>query len=323
MGKPAMCIKMLQVLNTGRLYSINELASILDTNPRNITEYVKELDSIAEEGGYGFYIEKKRGRYGGYRLNGNATIPALKLLLEEKEALLESYNYVLSKKDFVKKAALKDAFAKIMSNINMDNKNKEIMSIDKYQLTMNEEEIDKRYRFIEEAIKEKRCIEVVYMSLKNGEKTHILDPYKLFNYNNSWFFLAWNHEAGDVHQFKVNRIKEYKMLDKKFTIWKFYKPEDYFDEAGMRKNGTYHHVELIARGTRAMLFKERVYGKNQTITELEDGSIKVSLDMQDDGTMLSFALSCLDEATFIEPEWLVNNIKDVLSKIELIYKKDN
>ena len=68
MGKTALCIRMLQILNTGRIYKVTELAEILNTNPRNIYEYKKELDEISIDSG--FYIETIPGKYGGYKLNG-------------------------------------------------------------------------------------------------------------------------------------------------------------------------------------------------------------------------------------------------------------
>ena len=46
MGKAASCIRMLQILNTGRIYKVSELAELLETNPRNIIEYKKEKDFI-------------------------------------------------------------------------------------------------------------------------------------------------------------------------------------------------------------------------------------------------------------------------------------
>ena len=110
------------------------------------------------------------------------------------------------------------------------------------------------------------------------------------------------------------------MLDKKFTVWKYFKPENYFTEAGLKNNGEYHHVVLIAKGTRAMLLQERVYGKNQTITELGDGSIKVEMDMQNDKTMVSFALQSGSEMKILEPEWLVEKVKEEAQKIVEMYE---
>ncbi len=324
MGKAAICIRMLQILNTGRKYKISELAEYLKTSPRNIIEYKRELNEVASECGYCFYIDNICGQNGGYILNGNITLPALKLELEEKEALLESFNYSMDKNDFPKKKELVSAYSKVLSNVEIEEKDKKIIVVNKYQLSMTEEEIDERYRFIEKAINEKRTIEVEYLSLVNGEKKHELDPYKLYNYNNSWFFLAWNHEAGDVHSFKINRIKTFKFKTncRKFVVWKYFKPENYIDENSLKNNGEYHHVVLIATGTRAMLLKERVYGKNQKIEELADGSIKVSMDMQNDKTMVSFALSCGDEATFIEPEWLIDALKEKAKLICDKYEKN-
>ena len=73
MGKASMCIQMLELLNTGRVYKKSELAELLNTNPRNLIEYKKEL----EEAGY--EIESIPGNYGGYRLLKSNVIPAIYL----------------------------------------------------------------------------------------------------------------------------------------------------------------------------------------------------------------------------------------------------
>ena len=38
-SKTTLCIRMLQILNSGRIYKVSELANLLETNPRNIIEY--------------------------------------------------------------------------------------------------------------------------------------------------------------------------------------------------------------------------------------------------------------------------------------------
>lgn len=52
MGKAALCIRMLQILNSGKIYKVSELADLLETNPRNILEYKKELDEISIDSGF-------------------------------------------------------------------------------------------------------------------------------------------------------------------------------------------------------------------------------------------------------------------------------
>lgn len=109
-----MCIQMLELLNTGRVYKKSELAELLNTNPRNLIEYKKEL----EEAGY--EIESIPGNYGGYRLLKSNIIPAIYLNCIEKSVVVEAYNYVLSKNDFVKKKIFEKAIGKIATSIHLD-----------------------------------------------------------------------------------------------------------------------------------------------------------------------------------------------------------
>ena len=114
MGKASMCIQMLELLNTGRVYKKSELAELLNTNPRNLIEYKKEL----EEAGY--EIESIPGNYGGYRLLKSNIIPAIYLNCIEKSVVVEAYNYVLSKNDFLKKKIFEKAIGKIATSIHLD-----------------------------------------------------------------------------------------------------------------------------------------------------------------------------------------------------------
>ncbi|MCF0106080.1 MAG: Rrf2 family transcriptional regulator [Holdemanella sp.] len=64
MNRTAKCIEMLVYLSedTENYRKAKDVADYLNTNPRNIREFKRELESA------GFGIEEKKGRYGGYRL---------------------------------------------------------------------------------------------------------------------------------------------------------------------------------------------------------------------------------------------------------------
>ena len=305
---------MLTYLQTGRIYKISELASRLEmdtgesVNPRNIIEYRKELEYA------GFPIVTVPGKFGGYRLDTNKIFPVIKLSDEEKAVLVDVYQYANSKQDFMNKDLFDKVFGKIMSSIKDNIEYDDFISIEQYQLTMNNPNLKKRYDFISKCIREKKQIEIEYASLKSGNKVYVLHPYKLFLYNNSWFFFAWNPNVGDVWYFKLNRILKFKQLDDKFIVWKYFNPRDYLDWRGFKNNGNWFEVEFIANGTRAMLMRERVYGKDQTIEELKNGSIKVSLMMQNEDAIVSFALSCGDEVKIIKPQWLIDKIINISNK---------
>lgn len=97
MRKASKCIKMLQLLNSGKVYKVSELADLLETNPRNLMEYKKEF----EERGY--YITSIPARYGGYWLEKFTVIPSLTLTGDKKKALSESVGYILSRDEFFAK----------------------------------------------------------------------------------------------------------------------------------------------------------------------------------------------------------------------------
>ena len=62
MSKISNTISMLNLLSTGRKYSIQELATILEVSPRMVRTYKEELEKS------GIYIDTIMGPYGGYVL---------------------------------------------------------------------------------------------------------------------------------------------------------------------------------------------------------------------------------------------------------------
>lgn len=308
---------MLEILNTGRIYKVSDLASLLETNPRNIAEYKKELEEC------GYYIDSISGRYGGYKLNKNNVIPSLRLLPEEKETIIDGYNLLMSKSDFLKKDVYSRAFGKISSSIELPEE-RDLLSADAYKLIMTETDLKERYSLVEHAINNKNVIEIEYESIKNGLKKHVLHPYKLLIYNHAWFFLAFNPEVGEIWYFKLNRIVRVNVLSATFRVWKDFKVGDYFDGDGFKKpNEEFMHVVLKAEGIRKQLLKERLYGKNQRIIENEDGSVIVEMDMQNEQQIVSFVLSCGSSVKVLEPAKLIYRIKDELVKIEAIYEGES
>ncbi len=305
---------MLEILSTKRIYKINEIANALNTNPRNIAEYKKELEEC------GYYIESISGKYGGYKLNCDNLIPTLKLTKEERETLLDSFNFSMQKNDFLNKNELTLAMGKLSSSIELPTKDDKLLIIDKYHLTMSNDDIKARYDFIDNAIKSKKAIRIEYQSIKNGLKFHTLHPYKLFINNNSWFFLAYNTEVGEIWYFKLNRILSFELLNQRFEVWKGFKAEDYFDENGLLKKGEYIQVVFIAKGIRKNLIKERIYGRNQKVEKLDEDRLKVSVEMQGRDQVVSFVLSNGIDVEILEPKYLVDEVKNKIKEMAMQYE---
>lgn len=69
MSKISSVLDMLQILSSGKKYSIKELSDNLEISPRMIRVYKDELEKA------GIYIDTIKGPYGGYVLNQNINVP--------------------------------------------------------------------------------------------------------------------------------------------------------------------------------------------------------------------------------------------------------
>ena len=309
MGKAAMCIKMLQILNSGRIYRVSELADLLETNPRNIIEYKKEL----EESGY--YIISIPGKYGGYQLKRTITIPVLKFTEEEKKAIFEGSGYLEARNDFLLKKDFQIAMSKVYSLMKNNEPQVEPLVLNRFLLSMQNEEIVDRYKALEICILRQFKIKLEYLSLKNEVTIRIFHPYKVFMYNNAWYAIGFDEKSREIRYFKLNRIKSFEVLTgQKYRKILAYSESDYLNEYGMKKNGEWYQIKLQLFEQYAMLIKERIYGKNQTIEIQRDGSSILTCEMQNKENIKVFVLGFGESCKVLEPEWLRIEIVDSIKK---------
>ena len=96
MSKVSNVITMLELLQTGKKYSINELSNKLEVSKRMIRVYKEDLEKA------GIYIDTIMGPYGGYVLNQSVRMPIRKFKLKDAKLLDK---YISNEKD--KKIKLK------------------------------------------------------------------------------------------------------------------------------------------------------------------------------------------------------------------------
>lgn len=312
MNKTMLCIELLQLLSAKDIMNKNELADALEINPRNVKEYIKTLQDC------GYDIESVRGIYGGYKLHKDSIIPALKLTQKEVDLLKQSCSYLENKSDFLEYTSYLKAVSKILS-CNVDSYSFDIKIIDRYPLAMPREELLKRYQIFMEGILTCRKCKIYYLSTKNKSKMHTLHPYKIFVFNGAWMLLAWNETVNDFGYFKLNRVEEIELLKDKFTILKTYNSSDYIDNYGMKHNGEYYDVRLELKDLYTVI-SERIYGKNQKITRVDEHTTILECSMQNQEIIKTFVLGFGKKAKVLEPQWLKDRIhtevKELLEQIE-------
>lgn len=318
MSKTSQCIELLKILySRSRIVSVSELADILETNPRNIPEYVRELRDT------GYDIKTVPGRYGGYLLERHSVFPTVKLTEVEKTGLMAGYEYLLARNDFMEKTDYGTAMGKITAAImSRDVSTDDTLISNRFPLAMPQGELEGRYLAIQACISNKTVLDIEYVSLNNEVSKRSIHPYKLYMYNNAWFVLAFDEKRQSIRYFKINRIAKYQVQNRKFRVLLSYVESDYLDEYGMKNNGEWYPVKLKLTGNYAMLVKERIYGKDQTIESVDGKTTILSCKMQNKENILVFVLGFGANCEVLEPDWLKEKIVDTADRIIKYYQKE-
>jgi predicted DNA-binding transcriptional regulator YafY len=299
-----------------RIIGVSELAEILETNPRNIPEYVRELREI------GYDVRTVQGRYGGYYLERHNIFPSLKLSDKERDALMSGYEYLLARNDFMDRLEYGKAMGKITSAImNRNTSENETLIMNRYPLAMEQKDLQDRYLAVNQCIASKLVLDISYTASDNVESRRKIHPYKLYMYNNAWFVLAYDENTNEIRYFKLNRINKFEILGKKFRVLLAYKESDYLDEYGMKQNGEWYPIKLKITGKYAMLVKERIYGKNQTVEPIDKNTSILSVEMQNKEDILHFVLGFGANCEVLEPPWLRLKVKTTVDALGKRYEK--
>jgi predicted DNA-binding transcriptional regulator YafY len=194
MSKVSNAITMLRLLATGKKYSVEELAKILEVSPRMVRTYKEDLDKS------GIFIDTIMGPYGGYVLKENIKIPAKNFYKEDFE-ILDKYKPE-SEKD---KEIIENLKGKI-KDIYLQNKTEKILS----------GETLSKYNILARGIKERRKVKIDYISKSSGLKTRIIYPAEMFYYDDNWYCVGYCELREDMRQFHLNDIKKIELLDETF-----------------------------------------------------------------------------------------------------------
>lgn len=305
MGKSAKCIKMLMLLHGHGIVQREELATALDTNIRNLVEYRKEL----EEAGY--QIESITGRYGGYRLDSNCSLPVLKLTSHEQEALLHGEKYLQVQSDFLSMQEFHTAMDKIrmqMQKTEVDN-----IYLQEYEQIFYED-IRQWILLCEKAIQSQQVMEIFYKGMKDKEpKTITIHPYEILHYQSAYYCLAYSLSAKDFRNFKFSRerMKGLRCIGSHFTRDFDFDVKAHVGMLGLMKDDL-HEFEILVTGSQALLVAEKNLGLHPQMKWMDETTIYMKTIMEGKMNVHSFLLSLGSQVTILSPVYLQEEIKHII-----------
>ena len=198
MSKISNVITMLQLLNSGRKYSIKELSERLEVSERMIRVYKDELEKA------GIYVDTIMGPYGGYVLRQSVKMPIRKFKAKDYEILDK---YISLEKDELEKEKLMLLKDKIYGIYVSSKSDENIITKDDNQ---------NKYNILTRAIKEKRKVKINYYSYNKGENERIICPAEMFLFSEGWYVAAFCLKKNDIRHFELKRIIDLELLDEKF-----------------------------------------------------------------------------------------------------------
>ena len=199
MSKISNAITMMELLQSGKKYSIKELSEILEVSERMVRVYKEELEKA------GIYIDTIMGPYGGYVLNQTVRIPVRKFKMNDSK-LLDKYIKEESNPE------IKEKLVMLQDKI----KGVYIGSIQESEELNLKDETLKKYNVLTRAIKERRKVKILYYSYGKGENERVIDPAEMFLFQDGWYVAAFCEKKKDIRHFELKRIINYELLEEKY-----------------------------------------------------------------------------------------------------------
>ncbi len=178
------------------------------------------------------------------------------------------------------------------------------------------------------AISRQRVCKATYQSVGAAKpRTYYICPLKLFSHKDTVYVHAMRtNEQGlptksDVFYplLAVHRFRKVVVLDATYDVPENYDFERFFNETfGVIKQEAFR-VKVRLWGWAAQYVGERIWSRDQMITEQDDGSILLEFDASSEPEVLSWVLSFGDEAEVLGPDSLKEQMMAKLVRLHRTY----
>lgn len=315
MSKVSNALSMLALLKSRGQMNRNEIAEELECDKREISRYKNDLQMA------GVRIREKRGKYGGYVLEGKDYLLSLDLTDGEYLAL-NTAKELMKHKELVPYEDFKNALIKINS---LKNKHEDF-SFSKLYIKNTKSHFDynkerKIWLDINASIITNKKIELEYGSVEDKLTKRIIWPYGLYQYDGAMYFVAFCELRKEIRQFKLSRIKEYKCIDEKFEKDKDFNLEKYLDNTiGIYKDGEIE-LELKIFYPYAQIIKEKQWVESEVVEDFrEDNYIIYKAKMCGETEIKGWVLGMGSNVEVLKPIDFKDKIKEELIKNLEFYK---
>lgn len=313
MSQVGNAIKMYILLQAKGKMKLSEIAEALEVDERQVRRYRDYLEQA------GIYIEAERGKYGGYKLQNDNLMLGLNILEQEQYSLQLVERYLTN----VNHIAAKD-ISNLLAKINLLSNKKECIGFCDYTTKEIVSDIDlsverKKFLDIHAAVLSRNKIKLEYNSLNSGKYARIVRPYHTLQYKQDLYLVGFCELKKEIRDFKISRIDSYEVLNETFQKDKSFDPEKFMENCFGIYKGKEYDIKLKIMHPMSQIIKEKIWVKNQVITDCDDKSIIFKAKMRGLEEIKTWILGMGSNVIVLEPKEIVEEIKNEINKIRKLY----
>ncbi len=266
------------------------LADHFEVSTRTI---YRDIDSLSEAG---FPIYTNKGKGGGIAILDNFVLNK-SLLSKEDQRYIISAIQGLKVTNFIDKEGVLEKLSALFKD--------ESSSWIEVDFSDWSERKREEFNIIKFCIINKKLIEFYYYNSYGVKSKRKIEPLRLKFKEKAWYVIGFCREKNDIRMFKLNRIKSVKVIDEVFTR----KYESFCEE---KKD--YETVKIKLKISSSQAYRVYDEFEEEDIEKNEDGSFTVVCSYPGGEWVIGYILSFGRYATILEPQYIKDEIIDVLNK---------
>lgn len=259
----------------------------------------------------------------GYQFTSKVFLNPLTFELDEAAALAQCLRPFLSSSTPLT-SDLQRAYEKILASLPGERQR---------QVSLRRENVDIRlashpasvsddiFSCVETAINDRERLKIRYYT-KSSEtySERKVDPYLIVFRGRAWYLVAFCHMRNAVKLFRVDRIKEVKVLREYFTLPANFSANAFFASSWLIEQGEPAKVRLRFFPEAARWVKDGYYHRFQQITELPDGGIIFEATVTGTREITKWILGYGPEVEVLEPQSLRERIAEMVAHTASVYQ---
>jgi predicted DNA-binding transcriptional regulator YafY len=260
----------------------------------------------------------------GYKYASGNFLPPLNFDINEYLVLKKVLDSTPLTKSSNYRQLVKSIKSKIDSGISPIVKKQKLTTPDTTQVsiktTMSEDFSSEFFAKVENGIRHHNLLEMKYNSVESGIMKRDVEPYFLIFIDRAFYFVGYCYIRKQLRTFRIDRIVDIKLTDKKFVPRTNIDPVKYFENSWGVFSGEPVKVEAIFEGKAARVASLGRHHPNEVIKPLKGGRIKYTVTVAGVEEISRWLLGFGSDVTVIKPESLALKLKRTAQAILDNYK---